>query len=168
KKINFWAVAAVLAAASLAYSFYELAKDPSAAFYLPFSRLWELLTGALLACYFLKRSSPKGVIGRNVSSVLGATLIAVGVIAIAKSSPFPGWRALLPTTGAALIILAGQRAWLNRRVLSWRPVVWFGLISYPLYLWHWPLLVIPRIVLGQTPPDWIRLLAVALAIVLAS
>jgi hypothetical protein len=82
--------------------------------------------------------------------------------------PFPGRNALWPTLGAALIIAAGRGAWVNRVILSNKIMVWIGLISYPLYLWHWPLLSLARIVEQETPSREIRLAAVALSFVLAA
>jgi hypothetical protein len=66
-----------------------------------------------------------------------------------KESKFPGWWALLPTIGAVLLISAGQKGWFNRNVLANPVFVWVGLISYPLYLWHWVLLVFARQVSTQ-------------------
>src|SRR5439155_6436320 len=75
--------------------------------------------------------------------------------------------ALLPTTGAYLIIFAGPKAWFNRAILSNRILVWFGLISYPLYLWHWPLFAFARNTVGDTPSPPIRIGFVAVSIGLA-
>jgi len=71
----------------------------------------------------------------------GLGLIVAACVLIDGATPFPGWWALMPTIGAALVILAGPGVWVGRVLLSARPMVWVGLISYPLYLWHWPLLV---------------------------
>lgn len=68
---------------------------------------------------------------------------------LTKSNLFPGWWALLPTLGGALLIFAGPQAWVNQKILSNRLLVWFGLISFPLYLWHWPLLSFARIIQGE-------------------
>jgi peptidoglycan/LPS O-acetylase OafA/YrhL len=74
----------------------------------------------------------------------------------------------LPTLGAPLLISAGPRAWLNRMILSNRLLVWCGLISFPLYLWHWSLLAFPRILHGSATSDKTRLYAVLIAILLGS
>ncbi len=84
-----------------------------------------------------------------------------------ESDAFPGAWALLPTVGAACLIHAGEGAWLNRQVLSHRVLVWIGLISYPLYLWHWPLLSFARIMESGTPSVAARCGLVAASIILA-
>jgi peptidoglycan/LPS O-acetylase OafA/YrhL len=73
----------------------------------------------------------------------------------------------VPVLGAVALIGAGPGAWFNRVVLSNRVMVWFGLISYPLYLWHWPLLTFARIMEGEVPARLIRVAAVVLSVVLA-
>src|SRR4029079_4246729 len=88
-------------------------------------------------------------------------------ITITEDTAFPGWWALLPTLGSVLIITAGPQAWFNRIILANRVLVWLGLISYPLYLWHWPLLSFNRIVQGGLPSVSTRVILVAVAIVLA-
>ena len=99
--------------------------------------------------------------------MFGAALISISVLVITKETPFPGWWAVLPTLGAGLIISAGPQAWLNRAVLSNRVLVWFGLISFPLYLWHWPLLSFARIVNSETPTPKTRIALVIISIALA-
>jgi peptidoglycan/LPS O-acetylase OafA/YrhL len=104
---------------------------------------------------------------RSFQSVLGAILLLIGVLVVTRKAQFPGWWALLPTLGAMLIISAGTQAWLNRIILSNRVLVWFGLISYPLYLWHWPLLSFARIIEGEMPSREVRIAAVVISIALA-
>ena len=151
--------------------------DATAAFYWPHLRAWELLAGALLAHWQITRettrqtahtSSPGAHAGQHLAAWLGLTAIAGSVLGLDSSTRWPGWAALLPVSGAALLIAAGSQAWPNRRLLAWRPLVWVGLISYPLYLWHWPLLVLLRIVEGGQPPLLLRLAAVALSVLLAA
>jgi peptidoglycan/LPS O-acetylase OafA/YrhL len=190
-KVNLLAVTLSVAAISFAWNMAKAYNDSIADYYSPQTRFWELLIGAALAYAALHRKDwftdpapPPPKPGRrpkrevtvtslgtrlaNVQSVLGAALIAAGLFCITWAQPFPGWWAALPTLGTALLISAGPRAWLNRRILSNRLMVWCGLISFPLYLWHWPLLAFPRIVMGSTPPARVRLFAVLLAILLAS
>ena len=102
----------------------------------------------------------------NSRSLLGFTLILGGVIAgVTNSGAFPGWWALLPTSGAALIISANG-AWLNRKILSHTAAVLVGLISYPLYLWHWPFLAYINLI--DPAQSWqLRLEAILAAAMLA-
>jgi hypothetical protein len=89
------------------------------------------------------------------------------VFYITREKAFPGWLAVLPTAGTLLIISAGSQAWLNRVILSNGVLVWFGLISFPLYLWHWPLLSFVHIVESEIPSFQLRLVAVLISIILA-
>lgn len=93
---------------------------------------------------------------RDAASVLGIFLTVFAVFYIGVGDTFPGWRALLPVSGAALTIVGGNDAWINRRILASRPMVFVGLISYPLYLWHWPVLTFPRIVHGAETSGAVR------------
>ena len=144
--------------------------DPAGAFYLPLTRFWELVIGSTLAYLMLfkrdalRTGSPGG---GSFQSVLGVALIGIGLVSLTRASSFPGWWALFPTVGTALVIAAGSEAWVNRCVLSNRALVWFGLVSFPLYLWHWPLLSFARIWEMQVPSPEKRILAVLLAISLA-
>lgn len=117
--------------------------DPAQAFYLPHTRMWELLAGATLAAQAstaASRTQPSAPGTKHVQSLAGLGLILVGLMTITEGNHFPGWLATLPVVGAVLLIHAGPQAWVNRRVLAHPLATWIGLISYPLYLWHWPLL----------------------------
>jgi len=118
---------------------------PAASFYSPASRFWELMVGGILACMRLKPPTPSAW-RSHVQSVVGVGLIVLGLVMIRSTKAFPGWWALLPTLGAVSCIAAGPNGVLNKYLLSNRVMVWIGLISYPLYLWHWPLLAFVRIV----------------------
>ena len=139
--------------------------DAVAAYFSPQTRFWELLIGAFLAANRMQRNENKVV--SNIQSVLGVSLLALSLLLITKATPFPGYLALLPTIGTALLISAGAGAWFNRTILSQPVLVWFGLFSYPLYLWHWPVLTFARIIEGKLPALEIRLLGIAGSIVLA-
>jgi hypothetical protein len=82
---------------------------------------------------------------RDAMAWIGLSLIALALALLRTTSVFPGAWALLPTVGTALLISAGPKAWVNRTILSHPAVVGIGLISYPLYLWHWPVLALIRI-----------------------
>jgi hypothetical protein len=103
----------------------------------------------------------------NCQSTVGLMAIGLGIFAIQNDHAFPGWWALLPTMGTFLVIAAGPEAWLNRRVLASRGLVWVGLISYPLYLWHWPAFAFARIIIGRNLHVRERILITLVSIVLA-
>jgi peptidoglycan/LPS O-acetylase OafA/YrhL len=125
---------------SLALSCYLVFTHPGATFYLIPTRAWELLTGTVLSFPQFLRPIARGV--RETLSALGAALIAFSVFGFSATTPFPGATALLPCVGAALIIVAGQSGrTVTGDMLSLRPIVFLGTISYSLYLWHWPIVV---------------------------
>jgi len=158
---------AVASALSFVLNVGSVHRSPEAAFYSPLSRIWELAAGAILAYTALRRQPFRSVFHRESTSAAGLLFIALGLALIHREKAFPGWWALLPVLGACMCIAAGPGAWLNRRLLGSRIAVWFGLISYPLYLWHWPLLAYARVVAGDTPVRSVRMAAVLLAIALA-
>ncbi|WP_418132787.1 acyltransferase family protein [Variovorax sp. 375MFSha3.1] len=143
----------------------------AAAFYSPLSRAWELMAGGLLAVMQLQSVAQGAASTRawkkHLQSIVGIALIVLGLFMTRSTKAFPGWWALLPVLGAASCIAAGPGGVLNRYLLSNRVMVWIGLISYPLYLWHWPLLSYARIVTGGEPPLQLRIVLVAASVVLA-
>ena len=146
---------------SFAANLAGLQQYPSATFFLPHSRFWELLAGAWLA----SRPPLPGVLRAGLAW-LGLALLLAGVFLLDRDMAFPGYAALLPVLGAAGLTAAGPGTAPNR-LLGRQPWVFLGLISYPLYLWHWPLLSFPRILTGGEP-DWeLRLAVVLLAVLLA-
>lgn len=151
---------------SLAYSLMTVQHDVVADFYSPLTRFWELALGAGLA-YLAARRPATGAAYRSLISWAGLGLILCAIIIVDRDDAFPGAWALLPTLGAAFLIYAGGQTWLNRQVLSHRLLVWFGLISYPLYLWHWPLLSFARIMESGTPSVEVRFWLIAASILLA-
>lgn len=153
-------------------------QDAVAAFYLPQTRFWELWAGSLIAlieshkannCYpvFRKFGGLKSKKITNFTSCVGLTLLAYGFWRISKGTNFPGKWALVPVLGATLMISSGSKAWVNRVLLSNKVAVFFGLISFPLYLWHWPLLSFARIVEGEAPSVATRICLVAISVVLS-
>ena len=163
---NFLKITVFIALTSFAINIYFINTNPVSAFYMPQSRFWELMIGGILA-YISLHGPHLNSQFKNSRSVLGFALLAAGLLLSSEYRPFPGWLALLPTVGTYLIISAGSDAWLNRNVLSSRIMVWFGLISYPLYLWHWPLLSFFRIADSGTPPFKTKVAVAILAVVLA-
>jgi peptidoglycan/LPS O-acetylase OafA/YrhL len=143
-----WLILAV-AVGSFALNILLVDRMPWAAFYLPMTRFWELMLGGILGyLHLLRPRSADSAKQRNLLAIAGLMLL-VGALALVKNGDgFPGWRALLPTIGTVLLIQSGPQAWINRRILANRGVVYIGLISYPLYLWHWPILSFVRIIYG--------------------
>jgi len=128
---------------SLVVSIWGTYAAPIATFYLLPTRAWELLLGTLLALKI--GPSPRTELQRNLTAGAGLALIALPMILYWPYTRFPGLAAVPPCLGAALIMLAGETGGsLVGRLLSMRLVVFVGLISYSLYLWHWPLMVLQR------------------------
>jgi peptidoglycan/LPS O-acetylase OafA/YrhL len=160
------AITATIAAISFGFNIYELGKNPNSNFFLPTSRFWELMMGSALA--YISLHKPRlNERYKNARSIAGFGLLLLSVAFVTTEKAFPGWWALLPTLATFLIISAGPDALPNRKLLSARPLVAVGLISYPLYLWHWPLLSFARILESETPALEIRIGAVVLSLVLA-
>lgn len=167
RKWSFFPITAALALVSFIANAYLAENDPTADFYSPLSRFWELMVGGLLAYVVLHRPAALEKYA-DARSVLGFACIGVGTIFIDKTSAFPGWWALLPTLGAFLIISAGPTAALNRYLLANRAMVGLGLISYPLYLWHWPILSFKYILRPHADSMAMTLALVALAVLSAT
>ena len=171
--------------------------DATKVFYMPWTRFWELSIGSILAfvnnyhgstvvvvknyllnnkiaviitkCLVRKYSDEaKNNLINNIFSLLGVIVIFWGYLFITNGSSFPGSLALIPVFGALMIIGAGKDSFINKIFLSNRVVVFLGLISYPLYLWHWPLLSLAYICEGETPNRWIRISAVLISLILAT
>ncbi len=172
-RANLLLVAVLLALVSFLVNVGGIAQHASATFYSPASRAWELLLGAGLACLHARAASAGRAakfsekLSPNLVAWGGVVLLAAGLALITRDRQFPGWLALLPALGALFLIGAGPHAWFNRVILSNRLLVWVGLISYPLYLWHWPLLSFAQIIESKTPAPAIRGAAVGLAVLLA-
>jgi hypothetical protein len=164
----FWLILGI-AAASFALNIVLVGKNPEAAFYLPVTRFWELMLGSIAAWMQLHRAQRPEVPlwWRNLAALAGVVLLILAFVLVQDGRGFPGWWALLPTLGALLLIQSGPQAWINRRILANRAVVYIGLISYPLYLWHWPILSFARNVYGGFPPPGIRIGALVASVLLA-
>ena len=164
------ALTLVLIAASFGYGVWVTGTNTTAAFYSPLTRFWELAIGCGLALW-----TPPGTAQAldsraidHAKAIVGLALVLAGIRFIHRDLPFPGWWALLPTVGTGLLISAGPGAWVNRHVLSQRVLVWVGLISYPLYLWHWPLLSFARIQSWEPLTAALRVELVLASVVLAA
>jgi peptidoglycan/LPS O-acetylase OafA/YrhL len=142
--------------------------DPIAAYYFLPTRLWELMLGSLLA---IGPSLRLGIITQTILSIIGVALLIGSTFLINGSQTYPGWRALVPAIAAALI-LSSSRSILNRKFLSCKLIVGIGLVSYPWYLWHWPLLSIFENIdhyfkLGSTEVKLARITLAMFSLVLA-
>lgn len=143
------AVVWIVTVSSFASSVWLVHANPNAAFYLAPVRAWELLIGCLIALGAFPALT--NVPTRNVLGMLGLVLIGAAVFGFRSDTPFPGVAALAPTIGAGLIIYSGNGPpTLVARLLSLPVLVFVGLISYSLYLWHWPIIVFTVLGLGHS------------------
>jgi peptidoglycan/LPS O-acetylase OafA/YrhL len=190
RKFNLLTVTVIITIASFVLNLKGIKQNAVATFYSPQARFWELLSGSLLAWITLykndafanirgkidnmlsrivysEKQATDGKTLANLLSFVGLLLLVYGFWRINKELSFPGKWALIPVIGTLLLLVAGSKAWVNRTLLSNKVAIWFGLISFPLYLWHWPLLSFARILESEVPSRNIRGVAVVLAVALA-
>lgn len=124
----------------------------TAAFYSPLTRFWQIMTGSLLVYFETRYRRPitrfletRPALHLGAATV-GIVLILVSLVIVDSTTAWPGWYAVLPVSGTVLLIAAGPDNWISRKVLANKYMVAIGLISYPLYLWHWPLIVFGRVI----------------------
>lgn len=189
-RLNVAACVAVLCAVSFLFSEREAGRNAAMAFFSPHTRFWELMLGALLAYTQMQtqtqafqqrqpensghasgRSSNlgwRGPLANDLASFAGLLMIVYPVVAYESGMPYPGRYALVPVLGAGLLIHAGPQAWVNRHLLARGAMVGIGLISYALYLWHWPLISFVRIIGTEPLPLSWRAAVFALSFALAA
>ena len=190
RKSNLLIITVVVAFISFYLNLRFSNSHPAEMFFWPVSRFWELLSGSVLAWFLMykgaflsrqklsldrylvgfvskKKMLADGATTSNAMSFFGLLLLAYGVIRINEGMAFPSAWTLMPILGALLIIGSGSKALLNRIFLMNPIAVWFGLISYPLYLWHWPILSFLQIVNGEFPERDTRIAAVLISVLLA-
>ena len=190
-KLNKLSICILVLVISFALNIRATRIDAIAAFYLPQNRFWELMAGASLAYLFYYKSTylekfllcfnkllsisifencsitKNCAIVRNISSFVGFILIIIFSIFFHKTGKFPGYIALIPVLSGCFIIAAGEKALLNKYLLSNKIFVGIGLISYPLYLWHWPILSFIHIIEGHETRKWLICAALILSLLLA-
>jgi hypothetical protein len=140
------------------------------AFYLPGARMWEILAGSLLADIELHANaadSRRWRALRNFAPALALIVLVSSVVLLDEKQPWPGVLALLPVAATVILIGGGSESAVSR-LLSQRWLVAVGLISYPLYLWHWPLLVVGKLINEGTLPVQTRLILVVASFALAT
>lgn len=158
-------VLAAALGASFLYGMYTTFNEPAEAYFSPVSRFWELASGGVVA-YMLAKKDVE-IPGRQFLSVAGAVMLVLGAVFIDSQSPFPGSWALLPVLGTCALIVAGPGCTINKVVLGNPLMAYVGRISYPFYLWHWPLLSFGYIILGEKPPATTKMMLIGAALALA-
>jgi peptidoglycan/LPS O-acetylase OafA/YrhL len=158
----------VLAAASLSYAEWAVRKeDPDIVFFLPQARAWELMLGAMLALGMAPELRARWI--REALAVLGAALLAFGITQFSAHTPFPGLWATIPALGAALMLHTGHQAdTAISKLLGLWPCVFIGLISYSVYLWHWPVFAFAKMYLGHNPSEGLALCLISATIIVAT
>jgi peptidoglycan/LPS O-acetylase OafA/YrhL len=187
RKFNIIIVVTILCVISFVFNIIEVKKNTVIAFYLPQTRFWELISGGLLA--FVNNGIRTNIVKQknklyintkvklsnaqyeklylNTLSILGFLLLIIGLLNINSELNYPGIYAILPVMASLLLIAGGTEAWINKNILSNKIMVWLGLISYPLYLWHWPLLSLTRIIEGVFPDNITCISIILVSILLA-
>lgn len=164
-RVNLLIIVVILTAISFSLNITGINKNIVKTFFMPQTRVWELLSGAILAYFVVRQHSKNNPLNfglpliieqqldtlKNISSFLGISLIIFNFILLKETYLFPGWWALVSVLGAVLIILAGPSSWVNRTLLANKPMIFIGVLSYPLYLWHWPVLTFSRILQPEAP-----------------
>lgn len=147
-RIGFTPLIIVVLALSFSLNLYRSSYDPSFAFFSLRTRAWELLAGALVGYCAHKNLVISKATGQTLGWI-GVSVLAIGILLIDRHRAYPSGWALLPVFGTGFLLLAGQGSWINSRILSTNTLVSIGLISYPLYLWHWLLLSMTAVVVGH-------------------
>lgn len=192
-KLNTLTFLILLGITSFILNLKGIDKNATKTFFFPQTRFWELILGGVIAYFYafnnlqstLKNKANSVIFNnilfreipnedqqkyllKNTTSLIGFSFIIYSIFTYDHTTIYPGFKAALPVTGAALLIISGPTAWVNKNILTNKLCIWIGLISYPLYLWHWPLLSFARIIESETPSSTIRLLAVVVSIILSA
>ena len=175
-RLNLLYVIVFLVLASFSLNIWFIRQDPVATFYSPLTRMWEILCGALVAWFTVERPNSTFQLSdflrdrpelAKAATFAGKLILVLAFITISGDANFPGAWALVPVVATMLIIIGGSNHANDRDLWSNKILVWFGLISFPLYLWHWPILSFGRILYFDTPPLKFRIIAIVVSILLA-
>jgi len=181
-KVNFLTTIILFLAIFFWLNMQGISVNPTATFYAPWTRMWELLSGGLLAYFHIynfkllpskyhgekiKLIFFRSSLTRNICACIGLVALIYGVFNFDRATVFPGINALVPIFGTLMLISAGPDAVLNKLLLSNKLIVFFGAISYPLYLWHWTLLSFLRIMTVGEPVATLKILAIIFSILLS-
>jgi peptidoglycan/LPS O-acetylase OafA/YrhL len=185
-KQNLLIICMIVLLASFLANIYFVNRFPTETFFWPFGRFWELLVGSVLAWFMLFKSTDISAfrlkfLGRSydvglfvstinklgVTTLVGLLILVVSIFLIDKATTFPSYAATLPVLGTGLVILGGGVSYVAKLFLCNRLAVLIGLISYPLYLWHWPILSFLQVIEDEVPSKETRIIAVVLSFILA-
>ncbi|WP_446030512.1 acyltransferase family protein [Lelliottia amnigena] len=167
-RLSLFVSLAIVALASFSFGAIEVYKNQISGFYLPQYRAWELFAGSLIACASASESDARLPLSvRKALAVVGLILIAACLFLYSESLIFPGFYALPPVIGSCMVIMYAKYFRPVNVLLSNRLAVIIGLISYPLYLWHWPVISITRIINGDIPPSSVQAYGLILSLALA-
>ena len=191
KRLNIFTVCLTLTIISFGWNLHWYKTNGVADYFSPQTRFWELISGAMLAFAFTgvhrknnlagirarlnhiicrivwSSKAPDSILAVNhILSAAGMILLGISVF-VTRPERFPGKAAIFPVIAAVMLIAAGSEGWFNKKILSCKALVWLGLISYPLYLWHWPLLSFARILCEKPPSYLIRVILILAAVLLA-
>lgn len=163
----------MLTALSLVLSLIATFKNPNMAFYMPITRFWELAAGGVLAyCALHQPMRLRQGVGRHICDwvkqyalAIGLSVLVAVVLLVDKNSAYPGFWALMPVMGACLILVRQPQSLLQQKILTQPALVVIGKISYGIYLWHWPLLVLMH--LSDQTSSAAKIIALILSFVLA-
>lgn len=169
RKCNPVLVISILAALSFYLNIVSIKENIERTFYLPQYRHWELLLGSVLA--IIVRNEEAKLPKKSTSFIISLCSILSLIytsLTLDSTAAFPGWYALIPVLASVALIWTMQSSGPINFVISSKPFVLIGLISYPLYLWHWPIFSLARIINGSAPPNSVMLALMALSFLLAT
>ncbi|ECH0840765.1 acyltransferase [Salmonella enterica subsp. enterica] len=163
-KRNILISCAAIFIASYTISVSTMAYEGGANYYSPASRFWELMAGAIIAT--LRFMGINTSVSKSMS-LLGVIIITLSIALIDEKMAFPGYVAIIPVIGSSLIVASNGNDCLTSKILSFKPIVSIGLISYPLYLWHWPVYSFYRSIFSDSPSTNELLILMVLSLALA-